>query len=74
MRQALTSKRIAGAGLDVTDPEPLPRDHALLTMSNVVIAPHRGSATLQTRRTMSHITVENALRGMRGDQLMAQCN
>jgi glyoxylate reductase len=47
---ALQDKRIYAAGLDVTDPEPLPRDHPLLKLSNVTIAPHLGSATEQTRR------------------------
>ena len=39
---ALDEGTIGGAGLDVTDPEPLPRDHALLQKTNLIIAPHRG--------------------------------
>ncbi len=42
---ALQSNRIAFAGLDVTDPEPLPPQHPLTTMDNVIMTPHRGSAT-----------------------------
>lgn len=67
--EALTEGRIAAAALDVTDPEPLPRDHALLRMDNVVITPHLGSATLQTRRKMAEGTVANLLAGVRGEPL-----
>ena len=45
--KALASGRLAGAGLDVTDPEPLPRDHPINTLPNVVLVPHRGSATAE---------------------------
>ncbi len=61
---ALQGGKIAAAALDVTDPEPLPRDHALLSMSNVVIAPHLGSATEQTRRRMAEMSIENLLAGL----------
>jgi len=61
---ALKDGRIAAAALDVTDPEPLPRDHALLSFSNVVIAPHLGSATEQTRRRMAEMSIENLLAGL----------
>lgn len=67
---ALQSRSIYAAGLDVTDPEPLPRDHPLLSLDNVVIAPHLGSATEQTRRRMAEVSVENLLRGLRGDPLL----
>lgn len=66
---ALAAGTIAGAGLDVTDPEPLPRDHVLLKQSNVVIAPHLGSATQQTRRKMAEMSVRNLLLGLRGEPL-----
>ena len=46
---ALQEGTIAGAGLDVSDPEPLPLDHPLKSLSNVVLAPHRGSATAEVR-------------------------
>jgi glyoxylate reductase len=42
LTQALVEGKLAGAGLDVTDPEPLPHDHPLNKMKNVVMAPHRG--------------------------------
>lgn len=66
---ALTRRQIYGAALDVTDPEPLPRDHPLLKCENVVIAPHLGSATEQTRRQMAEISVQNLLLGLAGEAL-----
>jgi glyoxylate reductase len=70
LTDALQRKQIYAAALDVTDPEPLPRDHPLLTLNNVVIAPHLGSATEQTRQKMAEISVENLLRGLAGQPLM----
>ncbi len=67
---ALQARRIYGAALDVTDPEPLPRDHPLLALDNVTIAPHLGSATEQTRRQMAEMTVANLLAGLRGQPLV----
>ncbi len=52
LQKALTEKWIGGAGLDVTQPEPLPRDHPLLHMDNVLVMPHWGSATHSTRVRM----------------------
>jgi glyoxylate reductase len=66
---ALEEGRIAGAALDVTDPEPLPRGHRLLELPNVVIVPHLGSATLETRRRMAEISVDNLLAGLQGRPL-----
>ncbi len=66
---ALKSKRIAGAALDVTAPEPLPRDHPLLELDNIVIAPHLGSAANRTRRRMEEMTVLNLNAGLRGEPL-----
>jgi glyoxylate reductase len=66
---ALGEKRIAAAALDVTDPEPLPRGHRLLELSNVVIAPHLGSATVETRRRMAEMSIENLLAGLEGRPL-----
>jgi len=70
LTHALQSRQIYAAGLDVTDPEPLPRDHPLLKLDNVTIAPHLGSATEQTRRQMAEISIENLLRGLRGQELL----
>jgi len=67
---ALQQGQIAAAALDVTDPEPLPRDHPLLQLPNVVLAPHLGSATVQTRQKMAEISVANLLAGLRGQPLL----
>lgn len=67
---ALRERRILAAALDVTDPEPLPRDHPLLKLDNVTIVPHLGSATVQTRQQMADISIENLLRGLRGEPLL----
>jgi len=64
--EALEQRWIAGAALDVTEPEPLPRDHPLLRMDNAIIAPHLGSATRQTRRAMAQLTVDNLQAGLAG--------
>lgn len=66
---ALVAGDIRAAGLDVTDPEPLPRDHRLLELDNVVLTPHLGSATIQTRRRMMSRAVENLRAGIAGDVL-----
>ena len=55
--------------LDVTDPEPLPRDHALLRAPNVLVVPHIGSATHAARERMSAIAVDNLLAGLDGRPL-----
>jgi glyoxylate reductase len=67
--ETLAEKRIAAAGLDVTEPEPLPREHPLLKLPNVVIAPHLGSATFQTRRRMAELSIENLRAGLAGRPL-----
>jgi glyoxylate reductase len=67
---ALQARRIYAAALDVTDPEPLPRDHPLLACDNLTIAPHLGSATEQTRQQMAEISVENLLRGISRQPLL----
>ncbi len=68
--EALEKNWIAVAALDVTEPEPLPRDHPLLSMDNAIIAPHLGSATHQTRVAMAQRTVDNLFAGLRGQPLI----
>jgi glyoxylate reductase len=67
--QALQAGQIACAALDVTDPEPLPRNHPLLGLRNLVITPHLGSASDRTRRKMMSMTVENLRAGLEGKPL-----
>jgi glyoxylate reductase len=67
--QALSSGQIAGAALDVTEPEPIAMDSPLLTLDNVIIAPHLGSASRQTREKMANMAIENLIAGLRGDRL-----
>jgi glyoxylate reductase len=67
--EALAARTIYAAALDVTDPEPLPRDHPLLRLDNVIITPHLGSATEQTRRRMAEMSVENLVAGLAGRPL-----
>ena len=67
--QALTSGQILAAGLDVTTPEPLPKDAPLKMLKNCVILPHLGSATTKARNLMSELTAKNVLAGLKGDSL-----
>ncbi|XP_011880804.1 PREDICTED: glyoxylate reductase/hydroxypyruvate reductase-like isoform X2 [Vollenhovia emeryi] len=68
--RALRDKKIFAAGLDVTDPEPLPPGHELLKLPNVAIVPHVGSATIKTRNDMSTIAAQNILNGLEGKPLV----
>ena len=69
---ALKEGWIYAAGLDVTDPEPLPIDDPLLTLENVVIAPHVGSASLDSRGAMCMLAARNLVAGLEGRPL-EQC-
>ncbi|XP_050299111.1 glyoxylate reductase/hydroxypyruvate reductase-like [Anthonomus grandis grandis] len=66
---ALKNGEIFAAGLDVMTPEPLPADSELLKLSNVVLTPHIGSATLNTRNEMARLTAQNILRGLGGEEM-----
>jgi glyoxylate reductase len=66
LRSALQAGEIAGAALDVTDPEPLPADHPLLDAPNLLVVPHVGSATVRTRAKMAAMAVENLLAALAG--------
>jgi glyoxylate reductase len=66
LADALREGRLAGAGLDVTDPEPLPPDHALYDTPNLVVVPHIGSATTTARAAMADRAVDNLLAALDG--------
>jgi len=69
--QALQSGEIRGAGLDVTDPEPLPEDNPLRHMDNVVITPHIGGPSDYNRQRSFDLIKENIERFVKGEPL---CN
>ena len=69
---ALQRNLIAGAALDVTEPEPLPRDHPLLRLDNCIVLPHLGSASRQTRHGMARRTTDNLLAGLRGEEMITR--
>ncbi len=65
---ALKSGEIWAAGLDVTDPEPIPMDDPLLTLDNCLIAPHIASASFNTRSDMSELAANNILAALSGER------
>lgn len=67
--EALQNKTIWGAGLDVTNPEPMEKNNPLLEMPNVCVLPHIGSATQETRDAMTRIAAENIIAGLKGERL-----
>jgi len=67
--EALKEGRIFGAGLDVTEPEPLPLDHPLFTLDNIIITPHIASASKTARDKMSWIAAKNLIAGLKGEHL-----
>ncbi|MCY0883895.1 MAG: D-glycerate dehydrogenase, partial [Acidianus infernus] len=66
--KALQEGWIKGAGLDVFEIEPLPKDSPLLKLNNVVLTPHLGSATIETREKMAEIAVKNLLLALKGEK------
>ncbi|MGE0801891.1 MAG: 2-hydroxyacid dehydrogenase [Lautropia sp.] len=72
--EALRNGTIAGAGLDVMVKEPLPPSSPLCDMPNVVLLPHVGSATVETRRAMAELAVDNLIDAGSGVQPRAMVN
>jgi len=70
--EALSKGEIYAAGLDVMEPEPLPKDHPLTTLNNCVLFPHLGSAEIDTRAVMGQMAAENIIQAIEGDPMPAQ--
>ncbi|XP_045451241.1 glyoxylate reductase/hydroxypyruvate reductase-like [Melitaea cinxia] len=68
--EALKNNDIYAAGLDVTTPEPLPKDHKLLSLPNLFVLPHIGSATVRTRNDMAVLAANNVVNGLTGKPLI----
>lgn len=71
---ALREGELGAAGLDVTDPEPLPADHPLVSLPNAFIIPHLGSSTARTRHAMANFAVDNIAAAFEGRALRAAVN
>ncbi len=69
LADALREERLAGAGLDVTDPEPISPDDPLLQAPNLLVLPHVGSATREARAAMTELAVANLEAGLAGEAL-----
>lgn len=67
--EALKNNDILAAGLDVTDPEPIPTDDPLLTLTNCLVVPHIASASVATRTKMAEMAVDNIIAGLQSKHL-----
>lgn len=74
LADALKSGAIAGAALDVTEPEPINLESPLVQSPNCIIVPHIASASIATRAKMATIAASNVIAGVRGDKLPACVN
>ena len=74
LERALRDGEIFAAGLDVTEPEPLPADHPLVSLPNCVVVPHIASASRVTRDRMAEMAAANLLAGLRGERLPTPIN
>lgn len=72
LARALRQGRVGAAALDVTDPEPIPPGHPLVSMPNCLIVPHLGSASVRTRHAMARLAVDNLLAGLDGGEMPAE--
>jgi len=71
---ALKSGSIWGAGLDVTNPEPMDNNSPLLELPNVCVLPHIGSATIEARSGMARLAAENVVAFAKGEKMPACVN
>jgi glyoxylate reductase len=72
--EALRTGHLFGAGLDVTEPEPIRADHPLLSLPNCLVVPHIASASEATRDKMAEMAARNLLAGLRGEGLPTPVN
>ena len=68
LREALKERRIAGAALDVYEVEPIPHDESLLQLDNVILTPHIGSRTVETRTKMALTVADDVIRVLKGEK------
>jgi glyoxylate reductase len=69
LTRALDRGWIAGAALDVADPEPIPKGHPLLDAPNLILNPHTASASIEARTAMANLAVDNLMAGLAGDPM-----
>lgn len=67
--KALKTNIIAGAGIDVFEKEPIEKNSELVKLENVVLAPHIGSSSAETRKRMAEITIQNLISGLQGKKM-----
>ena len=67
--KALAAGQIDSAAIDVTDPEPIASNSRLLQLENLIVTPHIGSASRQTRQRMASMAIENLVAGLKGERL-----
>jgi len=66
--QALKEGRLGGAGLDVFEPEPVPADHPILSLDNLVFTPHLGTSTMGIRIQMAESAARGAVSVLMGEE------
>jgi glyoxylate reductase len=69
LTRALDRGWIAGAALDVADPEPIPKGHPLLDAPNLILNPHIASASIEARTAMADLAVDNLIAGLAGEPM-----